>query len=308
MAKKKISQLDPKESGFAPDNVLPMVADGLTWKVSFSTLASVFLELMAGSNWNLAVNSQWTQYNTEDEETNYQRTRQFFGSGFWRIFSEKGGSQQVVPIDIGVIADLQTHFVMQEPGVADVPIFSFLYHGFAAQKAGGVFRFGSTDNLTQNAGENIFAYIAPYYNQSGTAGALDLVIERNVSALGSGTQRFLSLRDTGEEILGIDPTAKFFGTNGKILDLVSREIFDQSEIVSINAHTRKLYGASGEFAVVDWDDDESVTIRNLVITPGNTLQLPVTMEENVPFVAGGDQYLRLTDAAGNEYLVPAVAI
>lgn len=316
----KTSDLPNKTSGFSAADFLAIVSEGTSWRVSFSILANVFLEIMAGANWVLAMNSQWTQYNTEDQETNFQRARQFFGSGFWRIFSEKGGSEQVVPIDIGVIADLQTHLVMQEPGVADVPVFSFLYHGFAAQKSAGVFRFGSTDPMTQNAGDNIFAYIAPYYNQSGTAGAFDLVINRNVTALGSGKQRFISLRDTDEEILGFTPDGKLvngdddpiqnfinrthFDVSGvKSADLSQRIFYDTSETPVFDFGVRRIYSPTDEI-LIDVGEDEITLIKNPTVMPGGVLQLGNAA------VAGAivpTHSVTIKDGAGVSYKIPVVA-
>ena len=69
-----------------------------------------------------------------------------------------------------------------------------------------------TDKST--GGNQVFFKVYPNYNQtSGTASNIDILVDRIQTALGSGTQKIISIRTNGVEILVLDNNGNMFLTN-----------------------------------------------------------------------------------------------
>jgi len=103
-----------------------------------------------------------------------------------------------------------------------------------------------TRAITAASGTQAFFAIGSKTNQSGTAAATDLLINRTETAVGSGTQRLLSAQVGSVERFGVD------NRGGVVVGLTSDAIIQVGQIVMADAGTDGRYdinGANGTLAI-----------------------------------------------------------
>jgi len=133
-------------------------------------------------------------YNTSDQTTNYERLEAVWSANVANIRTVVGGTGTVRSL---ILASGARNMTIKQ---ASVPFIEF-----GTGSTGGVgnyYQFTTTSTAT--TGPNAVLAIAPTYNQaSGTAANTDLLVNRTETALGSGTQRLISLQVAGTERFGV---------------------------------------------------------------------------------------------------------
>lgn len=140
-------------------------------------------------------------YNTADVTTNYERVRQYFSGNIYNIDSEKGGTGTIRSITLGVAGNQQISVNNS------APYFKIAPNTTASTTNLIQFFSGSTGNAA--SGTQIGLNVMPIWNQTSTAGAIDLQINRGQTAVGTGTQAFLNMAISGT-------TQYLFKANGSV--------------------------------------------------------------------------------------------
>jgi hypothetical protein len=146
-------------------------------------------------------------YNTADQTTNYERLGIRWASNVATFEVVQGGTGT----QRGMSFTTQNQFIING-GNATTGAFRFI--GTSTSLASAVAGSFSGWTSTATSGTNVGLSIATAYNQaSGTAANTDLLVNRAETAVGSGTQRLLSLQVGGTERFGISNAGVMFRSN-----------------------------------------------------------------------------------------------
>lgn len=130
-------------------------------------------------------------YNTTDQTTNYEKFVADWASNVYQLGVSKGGSGTLRKLEIGVLGSSTKSTLIFDNTTTNGPKLAF-----------GV---GASSSLVDAAssGTSVFLKIAPYVNQSGTAGYTALLVDATENANGSGDQKLLSLALGGTQVFGV---------------------------------------------------------------------------------------------------------
>lgn len=144
-------------------------------------------------------------YNTADQVTNYERLEINWSSNIATIFANSGGTGATRELRIGTeIASGTTGADTYIRILGGQSPFQFISPGGAGTNASIGLISNTNGSYTATSGSQRGLTIAPIYNQaSGTAANTDLLVNRTETALGSGTQRLISLQVAGTERFGV---------------------------------------------------------------------------------------------------------
>lgn len=232
-------------------------------------------------------------YNTSDQTTNYERALMYFTSNELQIVSEKGGSgsQRNIRItqltsggELAVNVSALPYVVAKAPTVNST---SSVIMGLAVMH--------SSATLNASSGVQWFSGITPTYNQTSTAGAIDLYINRTETAIGSGQHDFLNMAIAGSSKARIDRTGHIFvdstvtagGTTGnQTINKPSGTVNFAAAATAITVTNSTVSTSSIVLAVVRTAD---ATARIAHVVPGAgsfiiTLTAAATAETSVGFV------------------------
>lgn len=130
-------------------------------------------------------------FNTADQVTNFERLDILWSANAANIRTTQGGTGSARNLifstgngqGLNMEGSTTGYFWLKVPGTG------------AANALG--FRLSASGAFSASSGTSIFAQIAPTYNQSGTAAATDLLVNRTETVVGSGTQALLDLQVGG---------------------------------------------------------------------------------------------------------------
>lgn len=138
-------------------------------------------------------------YNTVDQRTNYERLEFKITANTGIIRMDAAGTGTYRSIQIGVSGLPQ--FNLRTGGSTSGQL---QWVGVTTGLAGDISYNMSGAINTATSGTNIGLSVSKTYNQaSGTAANTDLLVNRTETALGSGTQRLISLQVAGTERFGV---------------------------------------------------------------------------------------------------------
>lgn len=236
-------------------------------------------------------------YNTADQTTNYERVIFDYSSNEYWILSEKGGSGANRDIGIGFSTTGGTGGAIKVQ--ADTLPYTQIWVPASNSTSGPHFDIGmgagGGTGLNGSSGVQKFSAVSSKWNQTSTAGGIDLYINRTETAIGSGQHDFLNMAIAGSTKARIDRTGHIFvdatntagGTTGnQTINKPSGTVNFAAAATSITVTNSTCSTSSIVLAVVRTNDTTAV-IKNVVPGSGSfviNLNAAATAETSVGFV------------------------
>lgn len=146
----------------------------------------------------------YAAFNTVDQTTNYEKLTQAWNANVFELLTNQGGTGVSRPLRLGTKAGATFSYFDISRG-ASGPYFTFKHSAEAGSNA--LFSFGdnSAGNSALTASSVIQPYvqIAPFINQTGTAGYSALLINPQESGTGSGVKSLIDCQVGGVSLFQI---------------------------------------------------------------------------------------------------------
>jgi len=154
----------------------------------------------------------YTIYNTSDQVTNYERCRIYWSGNTLWLGTEKGGTGTTR--DIRIIAGSSQYFEVKTAGSTTG---GFRVVGLTTAVVNAIGTLFSGWGSTASSGTNVGISWTGTYNQTSTAGGIDLLLNRTETAVGSGTQRLASFQVASVEKFGFTNKGVFLPSGAVVL-------------------------------------------------------------------------------------------
>jgi hypothetical protein len=225
-------------------------------------------------------------YNTADQTTNYERVLGSWSGNVFGIYTQNGGTGTSRAIRIGQTSNYTQH----QTG-------AFPYTGWVVPNTGsaGTVSSISGGTFTNSSGTMVYFGITPTYNQTSTAGAIDLYINRTETAIGSGQHDFINMAISGSSKARIDRTGHIFvdatntagGTTGnQTINKPSGTVNFAAAATAITV-TNSTASTSSIILASTRTNDATCTVKNVVPGSGSfviNMTAACTAETSVGFV------------------------
>lgn len=177
-------------------------------------------------------------YNTTDQTTSYERGLLQFSGSVLHFRTESGGVQPIRDLRLGA-GTISTYTISSTSATAK-HIFSW---NTSTSGAAGVSVAGT---FTSSAGASAALMVNSAYNQSGTAGGTDLLINRTQTAVGSGAHNLIDAQVGGVSKFKVDNTGQATMGSGRIN---ITDVTTQAWRIDLPAGDRTGTGAPDTFAI-----------------------------------------------------------
>lgn len=187
---------------------LQLLIDGKVGGVSLFSVTDTGNVTASGSLTLRSTTTGLNIFNTVDQVTNYEKGMLSFIAGTLTLSTNRGGSGNQQPL---AVTSGQAQFTLD--GFLNLGPVSYARVSYGSTDASGATGLRVDGSLAATSGLQYGTSILTTVNQTSTAGAIDLLVNRTQSAVGSGIQLLLALRVAGADKFTVQNDGRLFAAN-----------------------------------------------------------------------------------------------
>lgn len=173
----------------------------------------------------------YTDYNTVDQTTNYERVRKYWSGNVYNIAAEQGGTGGSRNIFIGAVTSGTTY---STGGNAKIS------HNTATTGVIGTSLIANTGTLNASSGTQLFTGITPTISQSSTAGRTIFLINETVTTDGSGAKLLIDAQSGGVSKFSVSSSGYLSSTSSSNSSNVQFHLSPDRPLVIEGTHALQL--------------------------------------------------------------------